>query len=279
MGTDVERRLEETYGHLEPDARIRDRILGDLPERKRTPRRLAWLAPAALGAAACLLVIAILRDGAEPEGPERARLSFRAEGAPEAVSRVMAARLRARGIEEVELRTGGPAGEIEVLVPADSAIEELFAMLLRPGTLELRLVVESEGETPSPETVRWVSDSEGGGAWVEEPEDRRERFGGEDIDPEGVHVEADPLGIGWLVRFEMREDRREDFSALTGRNVGRKLAIIVDGVLESAPVIRERLPGGGQITGGGVGGFGREEAESLAAVLRSGPLPSEVERR
>lgn len=61
------------------------------------------------------------------------------------------------------------------------------------------------------------------------------------------------------------------FERITADNVGRQLAIILDGVVQSAPVIRERIGGGSaQITGG----FTPDEAHRLAIVLRSGALPA-----
>jgi len=64
------------------------------------------------------------------------------------------------------------------------------------------------------------------------------------------------------------------FDAVTGENVGRRLAIILDNTVYSAPVIKERIPGGKvQITGR----FSIDEAHDLAIVLRSGALPAPVE--
>jgi preprotein translocase subunit SecD len=64
------------------------------------------------------------------------------------------------------------------------------------------------------------------------------------------------------------------FDALTAENVGRRLAIILDNTVDSAPVIKERIPGGRvSITGR----FSIDEAHDLAIVLRSGSLPAPVE--
>lgn len=63
------------------------------------------------------------------------------------------------------------------------------------------------------------------------------------------------------------------FSQITGQNVNRRLAILLDGVVESAPVIRERIPSGrAQITGR----FSVDEANDLAIVLRAGALPAPI---
>jgi len=64
------------------------------------------------------------------------------------------------------------------------------------------------------------------------------------------------------------------FADLTDANVGRRLAIVLDGNIHSAPQIRERIPSGrAQITGG----FTTEEATDLAIVLRAGALPAPVQ--
>jgi len=64
------------------------------------------------------------------------------------------------------------------------------------------------------------------------------------------------------------------FGDLTEANVGRRLAIVLDGNIHSAPQIRERIPSGrAQITGG----FTSAEATDLAIVLRAGALPAPVQ--
>jgi len=64
-----------------------------------------------------------------------------------------------------------------------------------------------------------------------------------------------------------------DFDRITNENVRKRLAIVLDGVVHSAPVIQERISGGqAQITGN----FTMEEARDLAIVLRAGALPAPV---
>lgn len=63
------------------------------------------------------------------------------------------------------------------------------------------------------------------------------------------------------------------FEKITGENVKKRLAIILDGTVYSAPVIQERISGGNaQITGR----FSMDEAKDLAIVLRAGALPAPV---
>lgn len=64
------------------------------------------------------------------------------------------------------------------------------------------------------------------------------------------------------------------FAKLTTEHVNERFAIVLDGKVLSAPVIREPIPGGrGQISGG----FGLQEAKDLAVLLRSGALPAPLQ--
>lgn len=63
------------------------------------------------------------------------------------------------------------------------------------------------------------------------------------------------------------------FERVTGENVGRRMAIVLDGKVYSAPVIRQRIGGGRASISGS---FTTQEASDLAVVLRSGSLPAPV---
>lgn len=63
------------------------------------------------------------------------------------------------------------------------------------------------------------------------------------------------------------------FEQLTGEYAGRRMAIVLDGKIHSAPTIQEKIRGGrASITGR----FSKEEAHDLAIVLRAGSLPAPV---
>lgn len=73
------------------------------------------------------------------------------------------------------------------------------------------------------------------------------------------------------IRFNSRGARL--FDQLTATHVGQRLAIVLDNIVYSAPVIRERISGGiAQISGN----FTENEAKDLAIVLRAGALPAPV---
>lgn len=80
---------------------------------------------------------------------------------------------------------------------------------------------------------------------------------------------------GWEVPFELDRDGARIFSEVTGKNVGKRLAIILDNKLYMAPNIQVRIPNGrGVIT---LGGGTTEEAQDIAIVLKAGALEAPLE--
>jgi SecD/SecF fusion protein len=76
------------------------------------------------------------------------------------------------------------------------------------------------------------------------------------------------------VSIDMTSRGGKVFAHITEKNVNRRMAIVLDEVVRSAPVIRERILGGSaQISGT----FSHEEAADLAIVLRVGALPAPVD--
>ncbi len=82
------------------------------------------------------------------------------------------------------------------------------------------------------------------------------------------------LANTWIVSLKLGRKEATVFAQVTGRNVGRRLAIVLDNVVKSAPVIQNRIPdGNAMITTNDVN---PDEARDLAIVLRSGALPAPV---
>ncbi len=80
------------------------------------------------------------------------------------------------------------------------------------------------------------------------------------------------------VALEFKPRGANIFAEVTGENVGRRFAIVLDEKVESAPVIRERIGGGRASIEMGVGDvtLAQQEAKVLALVLRTGALPAPV---
>jgi preprotein translocase subunit SecD len=75
------------------------------------------------------------------------------------------------------------------------------------------------------------------------------------------------------IDFTLNRDGAERFGRVTGANIGKQLAIVLDNRVYSAPVIHGQINDRGQITGGN---FTPQSAQDLALVLRSGALPAAI---
>ncbi len=76
-----------------------------------------------------------------------------------------------------------------------------------------------------------------------------------------------------IVQLQFDTEGAKIFDRVTFQNVGKQLAIVLDGRVHSAPVIRDRIPNGqAQISGS----FTSDEASDLSLVLRAGALPAPV---
>jgi protein-export membrane protein SecD len=76
-----------------------------------------------------------------------------------------------------------------------------------------------------------------------------------------------------VVSIEFSKEGGTIFGNITEQNIQRNLAIVLDGIIQSAPVIKSRIPDGRAII---EGGFNSNDARLLATVLRAGALPVPV---
>jgi preprotein translocase subunit SecD len=81
------------------------------------------------------------------------------------------------------------------------------------------------------------------------------------------HAQAQPAMVGseYLVAFKLKPNAAEKFREWTKVNAGVYLAIVLDGVVISAPIVRGEIPNGDGVIDGA---FTREEAENLSVKLR-----------
>lgn len=82
------------------------------------------------------------------------------------------------------------------------------------------------------------------------------------------------------VSFTMNRQGADMMGKLTGENVGRKMAVVLDEKITSAPVIESKISDRGRIT---MGGYGdpfklQQEVKDLVGVLRSGALPAPLKK-
>lgn len=223
-----------------------------------------------------------LRGGSEliykvrvPAGEDR-------PGITQDVIDVLKKRIDPRGIMEYRIQEQG-FHRILIQVPGAShyEIEQLKNRIVRLGKLEFRLgaprdSVEykeaAQGKSVPGYYKHWIRKASGeagdpNGEWYLVR--NKVELSGESLS----RVYPDRKNLQPVVGFEFNTEGRAKFSQLTERNIGKPLAIILDGILYSAPNIRERIPGRGIIEGN----FTQDEVNNLLAIMRAGSLPADLD--
>ncbi len=163
------------------------------------------------------------------------------------------------------------AGKYRIIVelPGFLDVERAKRIIGSTASLELRLVVDSSFNKEELEK-KLTKDTEilpsrEGGEWF--LLDKVPVITGQDL--KTAYVGVDEFGQP-AVNFELKGEAAEKFGKFTEENIGKRLAIVLDNKVVSAPVIRSRISDRGQITGN----FTTEEARDLALILRTGSLPA-----
>jgi preprotein translocase subunit SecD len=195
-------------------------------------------------------------------------------------------RVNATGVAEPRIQRQGLGGErILIELPGVEDPEHVKRLIGRVALLQLKLVAAGpfptrdaaiaryQGEAPDgqvPPSLELVEGSDEQGATVYYVVDRAPVISGRDLSR--ALPGRDDLGQP-AVDFTLTAEAAKRFGEVTGKNVGRQLAIILDSNVKSAPVIRSRINDRGQIEGG----FTQEEARDLSLVLRAGALPAKIQ--
>jgi len=101
--------------------------------------------------------------------------------------------------------------------------------------------------------------------------DKDERLSGEGLTEASPATDPSQPG-NWEILFSFGGEAAAKFADLTESNIGRQMAIVVDGNVVSAPTIQNRIMGSGSI----IGSFTADEAKDLSIALNSGSLPVPV---
>ncbi|MBI3267892.1 MAG: protein translocase subunit SecD [Planctomycetes bacterium] len=195
-------------------------------------------------------------------------------------------RINVHGLKEPRITTYGEDQILVQLPGIDAAeVQRVKTIITTSGKLQFKLVADEEVQRvwESSHTV-----PQGYRVYTRRVSEEHEKEGEhgetllirdrEEMTGEEVATAADKFSLdtrsGFEVELRLTEHGRRTFAKLTSENVHRRLAIILDEKLISAPEIREPINGGtAQITGN----FGAKEAKDLGTVLRSGSLPAGIE--
>ena len=189
-------------------------------------------------------------------------------------------RVNELGVAEPTISRYGQTNDaIMVQLPGVSDVNRAKEIIRSTALLELKLV--EAGPAPSrdvllqasngqvPEGLDIVSGAAGDGATGTEFYLVRKVAAVTGADLRGAQPTIDENNRP-AVRFLLTTDGARKFGRVTGDNIGRFLAIILDGRVQSAPRIEGRITDEGRITGS----FTRDEVADLSLVLRSGALPA-----
>ncbi|RME70549.1 MAG: protein translocase subunit SecD, partial [Planctomycetota bacterium] len=215
---------------------------------------------------------------------------------------ILSRRLDSLGLAEMTIR---PVGDYSIMIQlpgvSSTRAEQIKDAIRTSGNLWFKIVYRSESDDwvrlhrTDPEILELIQDvleRKDRGEYYpdEEPYDVatyeiREKTTGRVIESfpillenddavpgkylEGADPDRDQFGAP-AVAFYMKPEGAAKLAETTERNVGRAMAIVLDGVVVSAPKIRSTISDRGQITGS----FTKQEVDTLVTVLRSGALPA-----
>ncbi len=200
-------------------------------------------------------------------------------------------RVDGMGVSEplVQVERGGLAGGGEhrliVELPGVTDLEEAVETIGKTPLLEFALIDQDQAEEITPENELEVNDEESVDIEekAEEPEEETEEGVMDDIFQRteldgsmvaGARYEMNPTTREHMVIVEFDREGTRIFREITQQHQGEPLAILLDGVPISQPVIREVIRGGEATISGG---FTMQQARDLAEDLEMGALPVNIE--
>ncbi|RMG91015.1 MAG: protein translocase subunit SecD [Zetaproteobacteria bacterium] len=192
---------------------------------------------------------------------------------------VIRSRIDALGTTEPTIVKQGER-RILVQIPGYEDTAHAKELIGRTAQLEFKLVDEKgdlqkalNGQIPPGDIIMYGPKETRNGRTYRQPYllKKRTELSGTEVADARVSIDSRFNEYAVTLKFNSKGARK--FDKLTAAHVGERFAIILEGVVMSAPVIRERIAGGtAQITGS----FTPKEAHDLAIVLRAGALPAPV---
>ena len=169
------------------------------------------------------------------------------------------------GVAEPTIQRVG-SNRMLVQLPGLQDPTRLRQLLGSTAKMTFHLLANTANGEPVPRGVTMLPDAKSGQQY---PVEDRIALDGEHLTD--ARASFDQRTHEPLVTFRFDSIGARKFAEITSANVGRPFAIVLDGKVLSAPVIREPITGGsGQISGS----FTVEETVTLSALLRAGALPA-----
>ncbi|MEX1998020.1 MAG: protein translocase subunit SecD [Candidatus Andersenbacteria bacterium] len=183
------------------------------------------------------------------------------------------------GVRDVIERRVNAFGVSEPVVQTNRVREEYRVIVELAGVHDPNQAIALIGETPQLDFRREVGEEEALEQFnIDNPEAitgpifERTALTGKSL--ERATISFDPVSGQPQVNLEFDAEGSELFAELTRQNIQKRLAIYLDGVPISAPVVQSEITNGRAVISGG---FTLEEAKELAQRLNAGALPVPIE--
>ena len=213
------------------------------------------------------LEIAVERDGVISLRPTAADMIARGDRAADQTLEIVRRRIDQAGIVEPTVMRQG-ANRILVQLPGIQDPARIKQLLGSTARLTFHMVADPQATTDAGGTLRLPLEGSSDGIRIRQ----RVILEGERLSDASASFDqrtGEPI-----VQFRFDSQGGKRFAEITRANVGKPFAIVLDGRVLSAPVIREAITGGaGQISGS----FTTQGARDLAVLLRAGALPAPLQ--
>src|SRR5205809_800547 len=185
-------------------------------------------------------------------------------------------RVNELGVTEPSIAQQG-TDQILVQLPGVDDVERAKGIIGSPGLLELKIVEGSpsptkealmvNGQVPQGMEIVPGAGAVGDTSTVYYLVKKVSAVSGQDLRNARASVDENNRPA---VSFTLSNEGGRKFGKVSGENIGRQLAIILDGRVQSAPTLESRINSEGRISGS----FTQEEVQNLSLILRSGALPA-----
>lgn len=211
--------------------------------------------------------------------PEKESLNIKKMATEQALETIRN-RIDAFGVSEPDIRLQGE-NRIQIQLPGVKDTKRAKDLIGKTARLNFQLVDENADENaalngsvpPGDELLYQMKESRASGASAKVPFliQKRVLLDGSLLTDARVQIDSQFNEPYVSIEFDRKGARI--FERITGENIKKRLAIVLDNNVYSAPVIQDKIAGGkARITGN----FTAEEAKDLAIVLRAGALPAPV---
>jgi preprotein translocase subunit SecD len=210
-------------------------------------------------------------------GVDAAKDSFKQEDVL-ATATVISGRLKVLDTKNYRVQVVG-ADRIQIQLPGAADTDAILKTITKPGLLELvdfnglrdKVSEFNGGQIVTTEQVRRAAQAK-----ADLPPGQNNPLTGKPFETiltgaalQTAAAQLDANMGRWMIAFELKPEGAKIFGDFTEKHIGEPVAIVLDGVVLSAPVVQSRLDKDGVIQGN----FTEAETKVLAAQLRYGALP------